>query len=405
MAFTPVQKASIGTGVALGVLALVGFVAYLSITQMIGSLQAVASTNANIGRLDRVVARTVDGENAQRGFVSTGDTAYLEPLGAAQSDVEFALDSLRAATEDNPAQRRDLDKLAPMIATRFREIRASVAMRQRFGADSAKKILHQEKAVRTSEGAGPLANRMRDQELRVLGERTRAMTVRGRTASNFIFIASLLALILAFVALQPLRPAVAARLQRRLSVPWTSSSALQLTGSEEARHAGDRLTRLQQVIAALSHPVSASDTAQALLTRGAPPLVGSLGVVATFEGGNLRVLRALGDVVKHLAPGSAIPASLMDPFAEAVRTRAPVVVASRIERMRRFASMGRFSETGTSDGAFVAAPLMADETVLGVLLIAFADNREFSDDERAYLRTLGRIGGQALARTASESRP
>jgi CHASE3 domain sensor protein len=402
MAFTPVQKISIGTGVALGVLALAGFVAYLSITQMIGSQQAVAATNANIARLDRVVARTVDGENAQRGFVSTGDTAYLEPLDAAQSDVEFALDSLRTATEDNPAQRRDLDKLAPMIATRFREIRSSVAMRQRLGADSARQILQQQRAVRTSEGAGPLANRMRDEELRVLGERTRAMTARGRTASNFILVASMLAAILAGVALQPLRPAVAARLQQRLSVPWTSSD-LHLTVNEEARHAGDRLARLQQVIAALSHPVSAADVAQALLTRGAPPLVGSLGVVAAFEGGNLRVLRALGDVVKHLAPGSAVPANLMEPFTEALRTRAPVMVASRVERMRRFASMGRFSESGTSDGAFVAAPLMADETVHGALLIAFADNREFSDDERAYLTTLGRIGGQALARTASEA--
>jgi GAF domain-containing protein len=228
------------------------------------------------------------------------------------------------------------------------------------------------------------------------------MTARGRTASNFILVASILAALLAAVALQPLRPAVAARLQQRLSVPWTSSD-LQLTGSEEARHAGDRLARLQQVIAALSHRVSAPDIAQALLTRGAPPLVGSLGVVAAIEGGNLRVLRALGDVVKHLTPGSVIPANLMEPFAEALRTRAPVVVASRVERMRRFGALGRFSETGTSDGAFVAAPLMADETVHGVLLIAFADNREFSDDERAYLTTLGRIGGQALARTASET--
>jgi CHASE3 domain sensor protein len=397
MAFTPVQKASIGTGAALVVLALVGFVAYVSITRMIGSEQAVASTNADIARLDRVVTRTVDAENAQRGYVTTGDSAYLEPITAAKSDVESALDTLRAATEDNPAQRRDLDKLDTLIADRFRDIRASVAMRRRFGIDSANKILRQERTVRASQGAGPLANRMRDEELRVLGERTRAMTTTGRKASNFILAGSVLALLLALVALQPLRPKVAERLQRRLTLTLTSGPDLQLTVSEEARHAGDRLARLQHVIAALSQRVSGGEVAQTLLARGAPPLVGSLGVVARLENGNLRLVRVLGDVVKHLTPGAVIPGNLMEPFAEALQTRGPVVVESRAERQARFPTMGRFSDTGTSDGALIATPLVAGDEVHGVLLIAFADNRVFSDDERAYLTTLGRIGGQALA--------
>ena len=34
----------------------------------------------------------------------------------------------------------------------------------------------------------------------------------------------------------------------------------------------------------------------------------------------------------------------------------------------------------------------------GALLFAFSDNRQFSDDERAYLTTLGRLGGESLAR-------
>ena len=401
MAFTPFQKVSIGTGLALGVLSLVGLASYVSITRMIGSEQAVASTNSNIARLDRVVARTVDGEVAQRGFVATGDLAYKVALDAATSDVESALDSLRAATEDNPTQRRDLDKLAPMIAERFREIRVAVAARERFGRDSATKLLQGEKTVRGNEGAGPLANRMREEELRVLGERTRAMTATGRKASNFILAGSVFALLLALVALQPLRPAVAERIQERLSLTLSQPPDLQLTGSEEARHAGDRLARLQQVIAALSGRATDGEVAQALLARGAPPVVGSLGLVARVDAGGLRLLRALGDVYKHLTPGSVVPTSLMAPLTEALEGRQQVVVESKEERLVRFPSMGRFSDTGTSDGAFVVTPLVADDAVHGVLLIAFADSRPLSDDERDYLATLGRIGGQALARLSA----
>lgn len=400
MAFTPVQKLSIGTGTALGLLALAGLVSYVSLTQMIGGEQAVAGTNSNISRLDRVVARTVNAENSERGYVVTGDSAYLEPIVTAQNDVEYALDSLRAATEDNPGQRNNLDKLEPMVATRFREVRAIVTARQRSGPDAAIKLQNKEKPIRARDAVAALANQMRDVELRVLGERTRNMTQKGRAASNFIFAASIFALLLAFIALQPLRPSVAQRLTQRLSMSMMPSiPELHLTLSEEARHGGDRLVRLQQVIAALNGPATSAEVAQALLIRGAPPLVASLGVVAVRDGGTFTVLRTAGGTVPHLAAGSTIPSNLVEPFAEAVRTLDPVVIESRIERMGRYASLGRFSEDGTSDGAFVATPLVAGDVAHGVLLLAFADNRVFSDDERAYLATLGRIGGQAIART------
>ena len=405
MAFSPVQKLSIGTGVSLVLLALVGLVAYASLTQLLGGQRDVSATNRNIAQLDRVIARTLDGENAERAFVATGDSAYLEPLNDTQNDVEFGLDSLRAATEDNPLQRRALDSLAPMLAVRFREIRNAVAMRHRFGADSARQILRREKPVRGKAGAAALANNMRDEENRVLGERARAMTARAVTASRFILAGAVLALALSLVALQPLRPSVAERLQRRLaSARRASSPGLTLTIDDETRHAGDRLLRLQQVIAALSGPVSAAEVAQALLARGAPPLVGSLGLVAVAEHGQLRVLRALGDTVRHLAPGSVVPSALAAPLTDAMRTRESVFVESRVERLGRFSSLGRFSESGTSDGAFAVTPLIGGDAVLGVLLLAFADNRTFSADDRDYLTTLGRIGGQALARTYVEVR-
>lgn len=406
MPFTWVQKLSIGTGAALGLLALIGFVSYVSIHQMIGGQQAVAATNVNISRLDAVVGRTVDAENAQRGFVSTGDNDYLEPMNSAFSDVEDAIQGLNKATEDNPDQRRNLDKLGLMVSRRFKEINAVIALRKRVGADSAARALKSQNAVRGRDGIGPLAAKMREEEFRVLGERTRAMTATGETALRVILGGSIFALILALFALQPLRPSVERRLTQRFShVLAAPLPELQLTITEEARHAGDRLVRLQQVIAALNGPVTRSDVAQALLSRGAPPLVASLGLVAGGDSVSLTVLRALGDIVPHLDVGSIIPSNLAAPLVEALRTREPVVIESRAERSGRFPGLARYSESGTSDGAFVAVPLVDDDRSYGALLLAFADNRVFSDDERAYLATLGRLGGQALARTAQSEDP
>ncbi len=399
MQFTWVQKLSIGTGAALGLLALMGFVSYVSIHQMIGGQQAVAATNLNISHLDQVVARTVDAENAQRGYVTTGDEQYLEPLNAAFSDVEDAIQALMKASEDDPDQRANLDKLAPMVSKRFKDINLVIALRKRAGLDSAAATLKSQNAVRGRDGIAPIANKMREEELRVLGERTRSMTTTGDTALHVILGGSIFALILALFALQPLRPSVERRLTQRLSqVLVAPLPELQLTMNEAARHAGDRLVRLQQVIAALNGPVTKAEVAQALLTRGAPPLVASLGLVAVGDSSSLTVLRALGDVVPHLAVGSVVPSNIAEPLAESLRTRDPVVIESRAERSARYPSLARFSESGTSDGAFVAVPLVEDERSYGSLLLAFADNRVFSDDERAYLATLGRLGGQAIAR-------
>ncbi|MFI5231936.1 MAG: CHASE3 domain-containing protein, partial [Gemmatimonadales bacterium] len=330
MQFTWVQKLSIGTGAALGLLALMGFVSYLSIHQMIGGQQAVAATNTNISRLDAVVGRTVDAENAQRGYVSTGNDQYLEPLNAAFSDVEDAIQGLNQATEDNPGQRRNLDSLGLMVSRRFKEINAVIAIRKRLGADSAAKALKIRYAVRGRDGIGPLATKMREMEFRVLGERTRAMNANGASALRVILGGSIFALVMALFALQPLRPSVERRLTQRLSrVVVAPPPELQLTMTEEARHAGDRLVRLQQVIAALNGPATQGDVAQALLSRGAPPLVASLGLVAAGDSEALTVLRALGDVVPRLTVGSVVPSNLAAPLTAAIRTREPVVVESR----------------------------------------------------------------------------
>ncbi len=398
MAFSPIQKLSIGAGAMLLMLAVAGGSALVGITQMMGSERAVAQTNAAIAKLDRVVTRTLDAENAQRGFVSTGDSSFLEPLDSAQNDVEFALDTLLILTDDDPEQRRNLERLGPLIAARFRDVRAGIAIRQRKGLDSATAFMRHETGLRARGGAGSVAIKMRDEEIRVLGFRSRIMTETGRQARLILLVGSLTSLLLALLALQPMRPSVALRLTQRLSYVLQPPPELKLTLDEAARHAGDRLMRLQQIIAALNAPVNAEDVALHLLQKGAPPLVASLGVVARRVGNALVVARSLGRVAGDLATGSTIVSSRLQPFERAEQSGEPVVVASAAERDHTFPALEAFSVDGSGEGAFIAVPLTADGRVRGVLLLSFSGDRVFGDDDRAYLATLGRLGGQALAR-------
>ena len=195
-------------------LSAVGLVSYLSTMQMVDAERAAAVTNDNIGHIDRVLVRTMAAENAVRTYVEKGDSVSLVAIDLAQSDVEYALDSLRAASEDSPAQRHNLDSLGPLVGAQLKDVRQLVLIRKKAGHDSAAKALGHEK---NRPSPARLLAEMRNEEVRVLGEKTRAMVESGKSTRVFIVVGSIFSLVLAALALQPLRPAVARRLTERLS--------------------------------------------------------------------------------------------------------------------------------------------------------------------------------------------
>jgi hypothetical protein len=102
-----------------------------------------------------------------------------------------------------------------------------------------------------------------------------------------------------------------------------------------------------------------------------------------------------------LAPGQVMPLELATPIRDALESLELVVVETRADRRARYPTLGRFSDDGTADGALVAVPLVYGGAAHGAMLLVFADNRVFRDDERAYLSTLGRLGGESLARAVA----
>src|SRR5580704_7875416 len=51
-----------------------------------------------------LLARLVDAETGERGYIITGDSAYLDPYRGAAADVSQRLASLKQLTADNPGQ-------------------------------------------------------------------------------------------------------------------------------------------------------------------------------------------------------------------------------------------------------------------------------------------------------------
>jgi serine phosphatase RsbU (regulator of sigma subunit) len=167
-------------------------------------------------------------------------------------------------------------------------------------------------------------------------------------------------------------------------VPGETPNAAQLTDLLE------RVTRLQEVTAALSAAAGEDAVADALLRQGTQAAGATCAV--------LGLTQRAGLVVRHrLGMAATAPATIAydhdGPIAEAARTREPVLLASRTAWLERFSVAPR-----TDFEAFAALPLLVDGTVRGCLGLGFPTAREFDDADREFFTALAMQGAQALQR-------
>jgi len=152
---------SVVVPLAIGFLLLMGVVAA---TAWFGAERGIA--NAAVQRildielrLSGVLSLLQDAETGQRGYLLTGDEAYLQPYEVARSSIASEMADLRKLVADSPGQSGHLAALTKIIDDKFVEL-ASVIDRRRAGAAG-------EALALVNEGVG---KRLMDRLRAILGE-------------------------------------------------------------------------------------------------------------------------------------------------------------------------------------------------------------------------------------------
>ena len=83
----------------------------------------------------------VEAETGQRGFLLTGDEAYLEPYSCAVADVPRTLDRIAALSDAEGRARQALPHLRQLVGTKMTELERTVSVRRDHGADAARAIV------------------------------------------------------------------------------------------------------------------------------------------------------------------------------------------------------------------------------------------------------------------------
>src|ERR1700709_1351510 len=100
------KRIAVGFALAFALLLVIGGVSYRSISALTDNSYWVAHTHEVLEHVTAALAAIKDIEAGARGFVITGDEAFLEPFRAGMQNLPRAMKDLRTLTADNPVQQK-----------------------------------------------------------------------------------------------------------------------------------------------------------------------------------------------------------------------------------------------------------------------------------------------------------
>ena len=176
-------RLAVAIGVTFGALAMLVSVTWMNTTQLIREARWVDHTKDVLAELDRLQASITEGETGQRGFLITGDEAFLEPFRRAHAELPERLARIDAMTVDNAAQAGRAQTLRQLVQERLGQLDLAVRLTGAGRAEEARAYIRAGAGRATMDEIRALVSTMRSDErelLRIRNERS------GTTARSLI---------------------------------------------------------------------------------------------------------------------------------------------------------------------------------------------------------------------------
>ena len=133
-----------------------------------------AHTQEVLLQTSRVLATVTDKETGSRGFVITGQPAFLEPLEKSKANLVNELAALRLLTKDNRSQQQRIDSLEFYAKKRMAYSDSTVQVRKEDGLPAAIQFVSIGNGKRYMDKIRAIANEMQEEETTLLQQRKTA---------------------------------------------------------------------------------------------------------------------------------------------------------------------------------------------------------------------------------------
>ena len=252
------KKIGAGFAVSFALLALIGVVSYRSIDSLTKSSYSVTRTNKVIESIVAVLSALKDAETGQRGFVITGDEAYLEPYRSGTAHVPELLDELRQLTAEDPNQTRRIAQLEPVIAAKFAELKRTIDTRRSQSFEAALKIISSNEGKVYMDDIRRVLDAMDHEERELLRLRGEEVETASSAARATILGGTLVCLVFIVVAGTVLTRSLTSQVGSAVQHVQQSSAELQAVANQQASGAKESATSMTEITTTISELLATS---------------------------------------------------------------------------------------------------------------------------------------------------
>jgi PAS domain S-box-containing protein len=185
-----------GFALAAVIVVSVGWESYRSATRFAEASGWQKHTYEVLRTLDDVAARLVDAESGQRGYLLTGDQAYLEPYRAAIKSIDQTIANLKNLTSDNPNQQKRILTLEPLLEKELAELQRTIDLRKSERLAATNREVLEGSGKQWMDQIRALLAEMANQEDVLLKLRTEETNESATRTSHIIFAGALLSILL-----------------------------------------------------------------------------------------------------------------------------------------------------------------------------------------------------------------
>ncbi|MGY4383303.1 signal transduction histidine kinase/DNA-binding response OmpR family regulator/CHASE3 domain sensor protein [Pedobacter sp. UYP24] len=183
----------IGLGLSLLILFITSLASFTSINNLIKSADLVAHSNSVMNNLDGVISTLKDAETGQRGYLLTGDKAFLTPYIGAKAHADDLLSQIAIESKDNPYQQENLKRLRVIVDNRLSILEQTIDIKSRGGSVSISELL---KGKVIMDDARNVIRKMQAEAIRLLNLRTEELNKVSSYTPALILIAGTLAVLI-----------------------------------------------------------------------------------------------------------------------------------------------------------------------------------------------------------------
>ncbi len=158
---------------AVIVVALNAWFAFRSVQVLVQGEGWVQHTWRVILQVEKVMSSVKDAETGNRGYLITGDDAYLDPYNSALAELPQELDTFSSLTSDNPSQHARLVELQAVLQQRLALLKQGIALRREGNGTDVQSIVISGTGKAEMDHMRRIADDMEAEERSLLALRTR----------------------------------------------------------------------------------------------------------------------------------------------------------------------------------------------------------------------------------------